>query len=62
LDLAPCEFDWPPEVKSKLKGTHFQSADVKPKMANLLNRASADGLQQCFEQWKIHMGKGDMLK
>jgi hypothetical protein len=38
-----------------LKGTHFQSVEVKPKMVELLNRVSADDLQHCFEQWKICM-------
>jgi hypothetical protein len=45
-----------PKVKSALKEAHFQSVDeVKSKMADLLNRVSADDLQHCFEQWKIRM-------
>jgi hypothetical protein len=39
-----------------LKGSHFQSvSEVKLKTVDLLNRVSADDLQHCFEQWKIHV-------
>jgi hypothetical protein len=45
-----------PKAKNTLKGTHFQSVDeVKSKIADLLNRVSADGLQHCCEQWVIRM-------
>jgi hypothetical protein len=45
-----------PNLKSALKGTHFQSVDeVKSETMDLLNRVSADDLQHCFEQWKIRM-------
>jgi hypothetical protein len=55
-DLAPCDFYLFPKLKSALKETHFQSVDeVKSKLADLLNRVSADDLQHCFEQLKIHM-------
>jgi hypothetical protein len=55
-DLPPCDFYFFPKLKSALKGTHFQCVDeVESKTADLLNRASADDLQHCFEQLKIHM-------
>jgi hypothetical protein len=55
-DLAPCDFYLFPKLKSALKGTHFQSVnEVKSKMADLLNRVSADDLQHCLEQRKIRM-------
>jgi hypothetical protein len=47
-------FTYSPE--SALSASHFQSVDeVKLKMVDLLNRLSADDLQHCFAQWKIHM-------
>jgi hypothetical protein len=52
-DLTPC--DLAPQTKSTLKGTQFQSVEVKSIMADLVNRMSADDLQRCFEQWEIHM-------
>jgi hypothetical protein len=54
--LESCDFYPFLKVKRALKGTHFQSVDEeKMKMADLLNRMSADGLQCCFEQWRICM-------
>jgi hypothetical protein len=39
-----------------LREAHFQSVnEEKSKMADLLNRMSADVLQRCFDQWKVHM-------
>jgi hypothetical protein len=45
-----------PKVKSALKGAHFQTAkEVKLETAYLMYRVSVDGLQHCFEQYRIHM-------
>jgi hypothetical protein len=45
-----------PQTEKYVKGNHFQSVDeVKSKLADLLNRVSADDLQHCFEPRKIRM-------
>jgi hypothetical protein len=55
LDLAR-DFCLFPKLKNALKGTHLQSVDeMKLKTLDLLNRVSADDLQNCSEQWEIHM-------
>ena len=39
---------------SALKGTRFESVvAVKAKATELMNNLSEDGLQHCFQQWKI---------
>ena len=54
--LSPCDFFLFPEIKSALRGTRFESIDtVKAKGTELMNKLSEDGLQHCFQQWKIHM-------
>jgi hypothetical protein len=51
-DLALCDFNLFPKVKSVLEGSHFRPADeVKSKTEDLLNRVSADALQHCSEHW-----------
>jgi len=45
-----------PKIKSAHKGSRFESVDaVKAKATQLLNSLSQDGLQHCFQQWKIRM-------
>ena len=55
-DLATRDFFLFPKIKSVLKGTRFESVDaVKAKARQILNSITQDGLQHCFQQWKIHM-------
>jgi len=56
LDLAPCDYFIIPKIKSALKGSRFGSMDeVKVKTAELLHSLTPNGLQHCFEQWKMRM-------
>ena len=55
-DLAPCYFILFPKNKLVLKETRFESIDtVKAKTTELMNKLLEDGLQRCFQQWKIRM-------
>lgn len=67
-DVAPCDFYIVPTVKSKLKGTRFESVEsVKQKAADTFNKLTEEGFQHCFAHWKIRIeqcgiANGSILK
>jgi hypothetical protein len=47
-------FYFPPELKSSLRGTHFQSSeDVYKKMVELPEALSKNDFRRCFEACKF---------
>lgn len=55
-DLAPCDFNLFPKVKSVLKGTRFESVDaVKKKMADMLKQLTEIDLLHAVDQWQTRL-------
>jgi hypothetical protein len=57
-DLAPCDFQLFPKLKTALKDRRFSdTADIQGHATTILQSIPEEEFQKCFEQWKHRLTK-----
>jgi histone-lysine N-methyltransferase SETMAR len=57
-DLTPCDFYLFQKLKSKVRGSHFETPDsVQKAVTDAINALREADFKTCYEAWKIHWAK-----
>jgi hypothetical protein len=54
--LAPCDFGLFPKLKMKLKGLHFESADIQSEAQAVFDSIKGNDFHGASKAWKKTMG------